>query len=818
MHLPPRDFAGAHGAVDADGAVNCSISGSDSTSGEFRGEPVDGLRFARVPWCARTGRCWNPAGLMLARSRAIAAAVASLYAMVDIPPIGRLTRTAARDRALVHTDPSAHDPYSDWEFNDLAVLAARICGARWALVTLLDPAGQCNPLVVAWSGSPDDELAPLVALATELATEGDAVVVPDLREDPRFAGHPAVIAGTRRMRFGAGIALVTHGGRRLGILAVLDREPHELKEDQVLRLQLLARQISTVLLAPQLQQDLDRLKSSIRHTSSDQHARLTLRSIGDGVVTTDPQGHVTFMNAVAEHLTGWSLADAAGKRLGQVVTLKDEDGQNFVVPELDRLGFAANPLTARTLLVRRDGHEISIEGTFAPILADDRTASGTVFAFRNVTLARRAAAELNHQATHDPLTGLANRRALERRIGHALKTAPESGRGHALLYLDLDQFKHVNDSAGHLAGDELLRQLSGLLKQHLREADTLARLGGDEFGVLLENCTPGHAEMVAEKLRTTLERFQFVWKDRSYKLGVSIGLVKILDDAAGLNEILSHADEACYVAKARGRNRVHVYEPGEHARGQQHSELEWVAEIQAALREDRLFLCSQPIVPLGENDDHGHVEVLLRLRAAHGAIVPPMAFLPAAERYHLTTTLDRWVVQAVARHLGDNPQDRRLHSINLSTASLLDEGFAEFLCAQLRIYGVAAAQFGFEIPERVAIANLNRAIDLISELRALGCSFAIDDFGSGMSSFGYLRHLQVDYLKINGALVQGIVHDPVHHAMVESINRIGHLMNVRTIAEFVEDDAILEAVREMGVDCVQGFAVARPGALDHVQA
>ncbi|MDQ3287010.1 MAG: EAL domain-containing protein [Pseudomonadota bacterium] len=715
----------------------------------------------------------------------------------------------------------AQNPYGDWELKDLAALAAGICGAGASLVTLLDPAGQCNPLVLAWSGSADHEVVPLVELVTELAREGDAVVVPDLREDPRFARHPAVNSSWQ-MRFCAAFSLVTHGGRRLGILSVMDAEPRELDAEQILRMQLLARQISTVLLAPQLQQDLDRLKSSIRLVSNDQHAQMTLRSIGDGVVTTDPQGYVTFINSVAEHLTGWPFSEAVGKRLTQVVSLKDEDGQNFIVPELDMLGFAGNPLTARTVLVRRDSHEISIEGTFAPILADDRSIVGTVFAFRNVTLARRAAAELNHQATHDPLTGLANRRALERRISHALKSAPEGGSGHALLYLDLDQFKAVNDSAGHLAGDELLRQLSVLLKQHLREADTLARLGGDEFGVLLENCDAGHAEMVAEKLRSTVERFHYVWKDRSFKIGVSIGLVHIDDSGSTLNDILSHADEACYVAKAHGRNRVHVYEPGEHARGQQHTELEWMAEIKAALREQRLFLCSQPIIALDPTDGAAagpeHVEVLLRLRAMHGAIVPPTAFLPAAERYRLTPALDRWVVAAVARHVSENPKAQRLHSINLSTASLLDPGFPGFLRAQLRSFDVSPQWFCFEITESVAIANLNRAVEVIGELRAMGCSFAIDDFGSGMSSFGYLRHLQVDYLKINGSLVQGIVTDPIQHAMVESINRIGHLMNVRTIAEYVEDDATLEAVRAMGVDCAQGYAVARPGALDHVHS
>lgn len=747
--------------------------------------------------------------------------------MVDIRPVSKAPGKTPRQvqRQVAHEPPttragSAPDPYRDWEFGDLAALAARLCGMRWGLLTLLDTAGQCNPLVLAWSGAPDDELAPVAELTAELAGEGEVVVVPDLHADPLHARHAAV-RGPLRVRSCAAIALTTPAGRRLGLLSVLDRAVRPLAAEQVQRLQLLARQIATVLLAPQLQQDLERLKAATRSIGSDQHAQLTLRSIADGVVTIDPGGRITYLNALAEHITGWSLADALGKRLTQVVTLKDDSGQGFVVPEMDRDGFPANPLSAKTVLVRRDGHEISIEGTFAPIIADDRSLAGTVFAFRNVTLARKVAAELNHQATHDPLTGLANRRALERRIGHALRTVPESGSGHALLYLDLDQFKAVNDTAGHLAGDELLRQLSGLLKQHLRETDTLARLGGDEFGVLLENCDPGHAEMVAEKLRATVEQFSFVWKDRAFNIGVSIGLVNIHDDSLSLTDILSHADEACYVAKAQGRNRVHAYEPGEHAKSQHHTELEWMKEIKAALHEGRMFLCSQPIVALDQpgtdGDTGGHLEVLLRMRASNGAIVPPMAFIPAAERYRLMPVLDRWVFGAVLGHLAASPNDTSRYSINLSSASLLDETFPDYVRAQFRSLGVAPGRVCFEVNESVAIAHLTRAIELIDDLRQFGCCFAIDGFGSGMSSFGYLKHLRVDYLKIDGSLVQGVVDDPVHYAMVESINRIGKLMGMRTIAEFVEDDATLDAVREMGVDCVQGYGVGRPHSLNQIQ-
>lgn len=732
-------------------------------------------------------------------------------------PARKPVATGDANRLLQQHATPAATWHGDREFDDLAALAASVAGMRWALLALVDEGGRGQPLPVAWSGLESPELAPVAALAADVAAHGDLVSLPDLRVDPRFSTSPAV-TGPPGVHGFATVAVVTASGRRIGILCVGDPGEPELDDDQLARLQRIARQVSTLLTAPQLLEQLDRLGRAVRQVDHDQHAQMTLRSIDDGVVTVDPEGRVSYLNTLAEHLTGWPLTDAIGKRLSEVVAMKDEGGKRYRMPQMDRQGFSVDPLSARTVLVRRDGHEISIEGTFAPILADDRSLAGMVFAFRNVTVARRVAAELSHQAGHDPLTGLANRRTLERRIARLLKDVGP-GVCHSLLYLDLDRFKAVNDTAGHLAGDELLRQLSALLKLQLRESDLLARLGGDEFGVLLEHCDPAHALAIAEKLRQTIEQFSFVWKDRAFDIGVSIGLVHIQDDATNLLEILSHADEACYVAKAEGRNRVHVYRAGEHERAQHRTEQQWVAEIKAALHDQRLFLCSQPIIRTrmtGNGEAHaGHIEVFIRMRARKGAVVPPMAFLPAAERFQLTPALDRWVVQAVLGHLVRSPEDRRLYSANLSAGSLLDASFVAWVRQQVADHGVDASRLCFEITEADAVANLTSAIAMIDELGEFGCRFAISGFGSGMSSFGYLKHLRVHYLKIDGALVQGITHDPVHRAMVESINRIGQLLGMQTIAEWVEDEAVLEAVRIIGVDYAQGYGVERPSTLGH---
>jgi diguanylate cyclase (GGDEF)-like protein/PAS domain S-box-containing protein len=547
-----------------------------------------------------------------------------------------------------------------------------------------------------------------------------------------------------------------------------------------------------------------------------ERAQTTLRSIADGVVTTDTAGRVTFVNTAAESLAGWQHDEALGQGCGQVLQLAQE-GRGGTMEDLVALAVGEGKpvqLGSRAMLVRRDGNVFSIEGSVAPLSDRNRRLVGAVIAFRDVSLSRRMAAEISHQARHDPLTGLVNRNEFDRRLRLALRSASLRGSQHSLLYLDLDQFKVVNDTCGHTAGDQLLRQVSAVFKATLRGGDVLARLGGDEFGVLLEDSAPDASRATAEALRRAAHGLSFSWNDKRFQISASIGQVDFNDGSMTPIELLSTADAACYVAKDHGRNRVHTYRPQDEALARRHGEMEWIGRINRALEEDRLFLQAQPIFSLADGTVL-HREVLLRMRDTDGATVLPMAFIPAAERYGLMPTLDRWVIQAVLARLSAAGARRdEVFAINLSGASLADDGLAEHIRDAFGSTGVDPALVCFEVTETAAIGNLAKASALMTELRSLGCRFALDDFGSGMSSFGYLKHLPVDFLKIDGGFVCDLLVDPIDQAMVEAINHIGHVMGLRTIAEFAEDDAIVRRLREIGVDYAQGYALARPAALD----
>ncbi|MDE2088653.1 MAG: EAL domain-containing protein [Gammaproteobacteria bacterium] len=547
-----------------------------------------------------------------------------------------------------------------------------------------------------------------------------------------------------------------------------------------------------------------------------ERAQITLRSIGDGVITTNVTGAIEYLNPTAEQLIGCSLDEARSRALPEVITLIDNTtGQTLPDPAALclREGRVHN-LSGHILLVRqRDNKSFSVEVTAAPIHDSTGHVTGTVLVLHDVTELRGLVHKMSYQASHDALTGLINRREFEARLARVMESARDHGLRHALCYMDLDQFKIVNDTCGHAAGDELLKLLAVQLQERIRETDTLARLGGDEFGVLLEGCPLDRAHEIAEVLRRTVEDFHFYWKDKVFRVGASIGLVPITADSGELSDVLSAADSACYVAKEQGRNRVRVFQPDDTALAQRSGEMHWVQRIQWALEENRFRLYFQPIVPIKNGEQKQYIQILLRLMNEHQELVSPHAFLPAAERYHMMPAIDRWVVSTALRTLsrqGTPLNDIALCIINLSGQSLTEESFLDFVVEQLETTGVTAQRLCFQVPESAIISHLARSTHFISTLKRLGCHFSLANFGSGLSSFGYLKALNVDYLKLDGNFVKGMVQDPVDRAMVRAVNQLGHALGVRTIAEFVENEATFKSLRLLNVDYVQGYWLDQP--------
>lgn len=431
----------------------------------------------------------------------------------------------------------------------------------------------------------------------------------------------------------------------------------------------------------------------------------------------------------------------------------------------------------------------------------------------DITERKRSEDQLHFLARHDPLTGLVNRREFEHRLDIALSEAHREGIRHSVLFMDLDQFKLVNDTCGHIAGDELLRQVTLQIQQQMRSGDTLARMGGDEFGVLLERCSGSNAMHVANKIRTSIQDFRFVWDNKIFTLGVSIGLVAISEQVDSVKALLSLADAACYAAKDAGRNRVHEYDPSDTELASQQNQMQWASRINLALEQNEFLLYIQPIVAVaGREQAPRHFEVLVRLKNEEDMVFPG-AFLPAAERYNLMPTLDRWVVRHLFQWMARHPQkieEWELCSINLSGLTLGDEDFVAFLRHQFETHAIPHHKICFEITETVAVINLANTLRFMEEFKAIGCRFSLDDFGSGFSSYGYLKNLPVDFLKIDGTFVKDIEVDEIDYAMVESINRIGHVMGKKTIGEFVENDRILSLLKTIGVDYAQGYGIAKP--------
>jgi diguanylate cyclase (GGDEF)-like protein/PAS domain S-box-containing protein len=562
----------------------------------------------------------------------------------------------------------------------------------------------------------------------------------------------------------------------------------------------------------------DKQRAAAELFAEKERAQVTLASIADGVITTDTDGWIEYLNPVAETLTGLTVEQAKGLPVQALFRLVDETHRRVVPSPIDAVLHEERTIEAATniLLQRNDGVEIPIVHSAAPIRDRASHLIGVVLVLHDISRERQYAARLSYQASHDALTGLINRTEFERRLALALQSAAQIGKHHSVLYLDLDQFKVVNDTCGHAAGDQLMRQVSALLVTCLREGDTLARLGGDEFGVLLENCPSDAALKIADKLRQIVTDFHFTWGQLRFNIGVSIGVVNVDDGLFTLAEVLRAADTACYMAKEKGRNRVQVYHPDDSELTVRQGEMEWVGRLQKALDENRFLLYSQEIAAVDCSVETGtHCELLVRMIDEKGELVPPMAFIPAAERYNLMPSIDRWVIRTAlstlsrmrARH-GGCPVS--LCAINLSGASISDERFLDFVHEQLRTFNVPREMICFEITETAAIANLDKAQRFMQEFRGLGCRFSLDDFGAGMSSFAYLKHLAVDFVKIDGGFVKDMADDPIDRAMVEAINNVGHVMGKQTIAEFVDSDRVKALLREIGVDYMQGYGVAKP--------
>jgi len=568
----------------------------------------------------------------------------------------------------------------------------------------------------------------------------------------------------------------------------------------------------------------ERKHSEFELEQSRERAQVTLHSIADAVITTDVNGQIEYLNPKAEEITGWDSAIARGLPLGRVFCLFDTGSRDLLAEPVGHCLATGETVksTGDKLFKRHDGREYTIQYSASPILMDSGVSLGVILVFHDVTEARDLERKITYQATHDSLTGLMNRPEFEARLGFAIEAARQDGEAHVLCFMDLDQLKIINDTCSHESGDNLLKQVTGTLQGCLQETDILARLGGDEFGILLKSCSLEDAAEIAGKILKGVNLLRFSSCERTFEISASIGLTLVNAESQSVTNIMSEADLACYACKDLGGNRYHVYQPGDQALARRHEEMQWVSRLTAAVDSDRLILYYQEIVPVDSARFCGrHIEVLLRLQDEHGGIVLPGCFMPAAERYNIIGTIDRWVISKAFAWFDRNRGQECLTgletlAVNLSGTSLNDGGFLGFVRNEIDKYSIPPEVLCFEITETVAVANIYAVAEFIQELRKLGCRFALDDFGSGLSSFSYLKNLPVEYLKIDGSIVRDIDKDTVNAAMVRSIQQLGKSMGIMTVAEYVESEVVLRMLAEIGVDFAQGFGISRPAPLQDI--
>lgn len=535
------------------------------------------------------------------------------------------------------------------------------------------------------------------------------------------------------------------------------------------------------------------------------------------VIITDVDGRIEYVNPRFTAITGYTAAEAIGQKPNLI---SSTETPREVYEELWKTLLEGQEWRGVFHNRKKNGELYWAEEVISPIINKQGAITHFIALQQDTTEVRRIADEISYQSSHDALTGLLNRRAFESRLTRVINDAQQQHSHHALCFIDIDRFKVVNDSCGHLAGDELLRQVGNIIRENLRSRDTLARPGGDEFLLLMEHCSLAQAEKTVQQIMAALQQFRFHWEERNFSVALSVGLTTIDAHTQDATEAMKEVDTACYTAKDAGRNRIHIYREDDELQVAHTGYIQWASEIREALDQDRFQLYAQPIHALQQPQKPAY-EILLRLLTPSGNLVAPGAFLPAAERYNLATQIDRWVIDATLKWLIAH-QHQLAHidsiSINLSGQSLGDEGLLGYIIHTLEKGALPSHMIKFEITETAAIANMRDAQIFMKSLRNLGCQFALDDFGSGLSSFAYLKNLPVDYLKIDGMFIKDILTDPIDAAMVRSINEIGHIMQMQTIAEFVESDAIREHLTALGVDFGQGYGIGKPVPIAEILA
>lgn len=639
---------------------------------------------------------------------------------------------------------------------------------------------------------------------------GRQVLVADVGKDPlwRHLREEALAAGVRAVW---SMPIEAAGGKILGSLGVFRTEVG-LPTEAESRIIAHAVQLAGIALERRSAEDARRHAEQAVFAEKER-AQVTLKSIGDAVISTRADGLIEYLNPVAERLTGWKAGEARGRPLAEVVHLIDEGTRVAVAdPARSLLARVGGIQPEHPVLVTRSGQEIAVQESAAPIYDAEGSAVGAVFVFRDVTQERHLKRALSYQATRDALTGLINRREFDHRLQRAVTRAQRGEGQYALLYIDLDQFKLVNDTCGHQAGDRLMRSITGLLRTRVRASDTIARLGGDEFGILLGECTLDHAVHIADGVRQAIHGYRFEWGSTTLSIGASVGVVEIKRETASSASLLSAADIACYAAKEAGRNRVHVYESS--GLSSREREMHWAARITRAVEDDRLELYFQPIIPTAGSSAGAQPfhELMVRLRDEDGRLIMPGEFIPAAERYNVMPAIDRWVVRQATAILSrrlEQAGEAPLLAVNLSGNSLNDQSFLDFVLQQTADSAVARS-LCFEITETAAVTSLSDATYFMQELRGRGCKFALDDFGSGLSSFMYLKTLPVDFLKIDGQFVTHVTSSSLDRSMVEAVGNIGRTLGIRTIAECVESREVLEELKRIGVDFLQGYFLGSP--------